>query len=154
MNTPTPEIRKALYCRLQNALPIGPILPKDVAWPNSPFTPFTNRMYIAPFCLFSDTNAASLGSNGFERLEGIFQISIYGILNRGEADIEELARTLTDLYRAGTVLEVPGWNPVHIIKSYRTSLYLETGGSQLNREIPRTTIVVSANLNQFTQKGE
>ena len=149
MRTPTPEIRQAFYRHLLCALPIRSITQSDVAWPNAPFKPDVNRMYIAPFCMFAATATASLSQSGFERLAGVFQVSVYGILNTGEAEIEEVARELTDLFRGGTVLTVSGWNPVRIERAYRSSLQVDTGGTPA-----RPVIVVSASWIQYVSKGD
>ena len=149
MRTPTPEIRQAFYKHLLCVLPIRGITQVDVAWPNAPFNPDINRMYIAPFCLFAETATASLSQTGFERLSGVFQVSVYGILNTGESEIEEVARELTDLFRGGTVLTVSGWNPIRIDRAYRSSLQVDTGGTPA-----RPVIVVSANWTQYVPKGD
>ncbi len=149
MKTPTPEIRQALYRHLLCALPIGDVTNKDVAWPNAPFTPKAKRIYLAPFCLFNETTVAALSQTGFERVNGIFQVSVNGVLNTGEAEIEEIARVLTDHFRGGTVLQIDGWNPLRIERSYRNTMQIDTSG-----EKPRPVIVISANWTQYVQKGE
>lgn len=154
MTTPTPEIRQALYRHLLCTLPIGAVTVSDVAWPNVPFIPDIHRMYLAPFCLFAETATASLSQTGFERLSGVFQVSVYGILNTGEADMEEVARVLVDAYRGGTVLPLGDWSPVRIQRAYRSSLQVVTGGDQTSQEVPRPVIIVSADWTQYTSKGE
>ena len=155
MKTPTPEIRKALYRHLTCALPLAcGITESDIAWPNVPFRPASNRPYVSPFCLFAETEAAALSKSGFERLSGVFQVSVYGVLSTGESALEEIARELVELYRGGTALDVPGWSPLRILKAYRKSLQIETGGDQLSRETPRPLLVVSANWIHYVTKGE
>lgn len=149
MLTPTPEIRKALYGHLLKALPIGSICETDIAWPNALFQPVVGRMFLAPTCEFSETETASLSPAGFEKLSGRFQISIYGVLNQGEAEIDEAARALVDIFRGGTVLPVPCFNPLHIHAAYRSGLRVEGDG-----ESTRPVVSVSVNWFQYTQKGE
>ena len=155
MQTPTPEIRKVLCQRLVDALPLCGVTASDVAWPNVPFSPNAQRIYIEPFCLFGETRQASLSDSGFELLKGIFQITVYGVLATGEADLEETARALTDLYRMGTRLYLADdQNPVDIMRSYRSSLHVETGGNDLSGQIMRPTITVSAEWQHYVSRGE
>ena len=154
MNTPTPEIRQALYRHLLCALPIGPVQQADVAWPNSPFKPDVSRVYIAPACLYGTTEEACLSRVGFEILNGVFQITIYGVLYTGEAVIEQVARELTDLFRAGTRLTLPDDRELLLIRSYRNSLYIQTGGSDMGGQINRPSVTVSANWRHFVSRGE
>lgn len=151
--TPTPEIRKAFYERLVCSLPIGNIGEDDIAWPNMPFRPQVERMYIAPWCMYAETETTSLSETGFERIAGIFQVSVYGVVNTGEAEIEEAARLITDIFRGGTLLQVPGFNPVHIKNAYRSALDF-SGQGNMETGKGRPVITVSANWFQYTQKGE
>lgn len=153
--TPSPEIRKAFYERLLCSLPIGDIGESDIAWPNMPFIPQVERMYIAPWLIYAETNTASLSETGFERLTGIFQVSVYGVVNAGEAEIEEAARRITDIFRGGTLLQVPGFNPVHIKNAYRSALdFASQDNGDTKKGSGRPVITVSANWHQYTQKGE
>lgn len=153
--TPTPEIRKAFYERLTCSLPIGEIGESDIAWPNMPFSPQVNRMYLAPWCLYADTVTASLSPQGFEMLAGVFQVAVYGLVNSGEAEIEEIARDLTDIFRGGTILQIPGFNPVHIKNAYRSALgFAAQNEGAAKKGSGRPVVTVSANWVQYTQKGE
>lgn len=149
MRTPTPEIRQALYGHLLEALPIGKICESDIAWPNALFQPVVSRMFLVPSCVFSETETASLSPQGFEKLSGRFQISIYGVLNRGEAEIDEAASVLVDIFRGGTLLPIPCSNPLHIRAAYRSGLRVEGSGKSA-----RPVVSVSVNWFQYTQKGE
>lgn len=149
MKTPTPEIRQALYRRLLCALPIQEITETDVAWPNVAFDPQVNRMYLAPFCLFGESEMAALSDTGFEKIQGIFQITVYGILHTGEARLERIAADLTNLFRTGSRIAVPSLPSLSITKAYRSSLTTETGG-----EMPRPSIVVSAHWQHYVPRGE
>ena len=149
--TPTPEIRQALYRRLLCALPIGPVERTDVAWPNNPFRPDVARVYIAPACLYGTTEEVSLSSSGFERLNGVFQVTIYGILDTGEAVMEQVAAELTDLFRAGTRLPLPDDGELLLIRSYRSTMFIQTGGSG---QINRPSVTVSADWRHYVSRGE
>lgn len=142
--TPTPEIRRALYGRLLECLPILGLEKTDVAWPNAVFKPVLARPYLKPFCLFNETELASLSPCGFERLSGIFQITVFGVADTGEGEIEESARVLTDCFRGGTILPIPCFNPLLIATAWR-------GPMRMDGERP--SITVSARFRQYAQKG-
>lgn len=148
MRTPTPEIRQAFYKRLLCSLPIGPIGEGDIAWPNSKFVPRPNKFYLSPFCMYATTAIASMSSTGFERLSGIFQVSVYGVLDTGEGELDKIASELTELFRGGTYIPLEEWNAITILRSYRSDLRIETGG-----EVSRPVVTVSSEWYQYTQKG-
>lgn len=150
MKTPTPEIRQAFYRHLLDNLWLTELGEDDIAWPNAHFTPKTDRVYIAPFCLFSETDIATLSAKGFEELKGIFQIGIYGVPGHGEGAIDELAATFTDIFRGGTILNIPCYGAVTIKKAWRSSLMMDGG----ERGSSRPHVAVSVSWHQFTQKGE
>ena len=143
MKTPTPEIRQAFYRRLLTALPLGPVTEADIAWPNSNFRPDPGRVYLAPAVLFAETEIASLSPTGFERLSGIFQISVYGIAGQGEGELDCLGQALTDLYRGGTLLPIPCRQHLSIARAWRSGLHFDD----------RPWLAVSASWHQYTQKG-
>lgn len=151
MNTPTPEIRKALYARLLAALPIGPVTREDVAWPNVPFVADAQRLYLAPYCLFGETEEVALSPTGFEQLRGVFQVTVFGVLNTGEAEMEQIARELTDLFRAGTRLPISGHGPLLVSRSYRSTMVVRSNAS--SGESTRPSIVVSASWKHFVPRG-
>lgn len=146
MRTPTPEIREAFYRRLLESLPIGQVTASDIAWPNSNFRADPERYYLAPAIMYAQTETVTLSPKGYEKLHGIFQINICGLPNQGEGELDYMARKLTDIFRAGTRIELCGWWPVTITRAYRSQLRF--GGHD------RPEITVSANWEQFTPKGE
>ena len=158
MKTPRAEIRKAFYQRLLDSLPIGPITASDVAWPNCMFSPEPSKMYIAPFLLFGTTTVASRSPVGFERLAGVFQVTAYGILNKGEAALEQVAQDLTDLFRGGTRLLLPDSDrEILISTAYGSTMQIVTGGkieTGFSQPIlARPQIVISANWQLYIPKG-
>ena len=153
MITPTPEIRKALYQHLIDVLPIKTVVATDVAWPNVPFKPVVNRVYLEPYCLFGETEEVALSPTGFEQLNGIFQITVYGVLNTGESIVEEICRELVDDFRAGTQLALPNGNPLLLAKSYRSSMIISAGNNTLGGQIARPSVVVSINWKHFVPRG-
>lgn len=118
MMTPTPEIRQCLDAKLLAFLPQLSLDPEtDVAWPNSGFDPEVDHLYLRPTCLFSPTEAASLGTDGFERLQGIYQISVLEVQGKGLGRSEDIARSLVDEFRGGTVLNCCGYE-VRVTSAY------------------------------------
>lgn len=155
MITPTIEIRQSLYRRLLCALPICGLTEKDIAWPNASFKTSVKKMYLSPFCLFGETTTASLSKDGFELLAGVFQITIFGLLHTGEAQMEQVARELIELYRSGTRIDVPGYEQLLINQAYRGNMTLDTGGrNDMTSEMARPQLVVSAHWQHYVPKGE
>ncbi len=148
----TIDIRKALYARLSDALPIDGITADDVSWPNAEFTPNVSRMYLTPFCLFGETSTVSLSPTGFERHAGVFQVTIFGILNAGEADLDLVAQDLIGLFRSGTVLEMPS-GKLNIYKTYRSSIIIGRREGLLTQTDSRPQVVVSAHWQHYAAKG-
>lgn len=85
-----------------------PLTDADVAWPNVSFIPDAGRVYLKPWCLFADTKPVSLGTDGFERLSGVYQISVFDVAGTGLYRAEHIARALADAFRGGTVLGLTG----------------------------------------------
>ena len=121
---PAPEIRQGFDAALQTLCPdIGLDPGKDVAWFNAAFTPDTKRLYLRPACLFSDTSAASLGEDGFERISGIYQISILEVQGMSLGRAESMAREMVERFRGGTVLSFCGHNVTITTAYYGTPLF-------------------------------
>lgn len=144
MNTPTPHIRRALDIHFQTFLPqLNFDWEKDVAWPNIEFEPIADRMYLRPSLLLNPTATVSCGPDGFERIDGIYQISVFDIVNKGIARAEECAAKLVDRFRSGTVVDF-GCGHVLITSAYYGSAVPE----QTRLHIP-----VSALFFAYVQKG-
>ncbi len=117
MKTPSPEIRQALDKRLLETLPGLGLCAADVAWPNAAFEPKTDRLYLRPTCMFGTTEVPGLGPEGVERLRGIYQVDVFGLLDTGMSETEEIARGLVDAFRGGTRLPCCG-HEMRISKAY------------------------------------
>lgn len=143
MRTPTPEIRQCLDNRLRAFLPeLGLDPARDVAWPNEPFEPDTDRLFLRPTCMFAQTSVASLGTHGFERLQGVYQISVFEVAGNRMDAVESIARKLVDHFRGGTFLDCCGYE-----LRIRTA-YMSTGiEDELRYHIP-----VSVNWYCYAQK--
>ena len=118
MITPTIEIRQAFDSRLNGALPELGVTPGQVAWTNAKFAPKVGTSFIRPSILFGETRVTSLGEAGFERLNGIYQISVFGVKDTGIADIEKIANDLIELFRGGTVLKLCEGKSLTITAAY------------------------------------
>jgi len=118
METPTIEIRQAFDGRLNNALSSLGLEADQVAWMNARFTPKVDTLFIRPHIMFGETKTVSIGSDGFERLVGIYQISVFGVKDTGLSDIEEVAKKLIDLFRSGRVLPLCSDNAVTITSAH------------------------------------
>lgn len=105
MRTPYPEIRRCLDAHLLAALPGIGLAASDVAWPNAAFAPVAERMYLRPSCVYGETAVASLGEQGFERLTGVYQVSVLEVAGVGLERAERAAAAVTDHFRGGTWLE-------------------------------------------------
>ena len=152
MTNPTAEIRQVLYARLIQSLPIGTITADDVAWPNAEFSPDVTRMYLAAFCLFGETNTASLSETGFEKQSGVFQVTIFGVLNSGEFDLDSVALELLQNFRSGVVLEMTQGR-LTFQKTYRSSIIIGRREGLLAQTDSRPQVVVSAHWQHYYAKG-
>ena len=125
--TPTPEIRQCFDGALRDFLPeLGLTSEADVAWPNSGFDPNVEHLYLRPAFLPGATAAASLGTDGFERLTGVYQISVLEVADVGLSNAEEIARKLVDRFRGGKVLDCCG-SRVTITTAYSGTPITEDG---------------------------
>lgn len=127
MGVPNPEIRRILDNHLRQSLPAMGLADTDVAWPNIAFDVSVGKLYLAPTCMFGEAKSASLGQDGINRVDGVYQISVFEILNRGMGKAEILAANLVNLYSGRTFI---------ICESARlqiTSAYSGTGIKQDGR---------------------
>ena len=109
MRTPYPEIRRCLDAHLITLLPVIGLEQTDMAWPNAGFTPVDGRMYLRPWCMYGDTYPVSLGVKGFERLVGVYQVSVLEVADTGMERAENTARAIADHFRGGTRLDCCGF---------------------------------------------
>jgi len=126
VRTPYPEIRRGLDARLLALLPGIGLTAADVAWPNAAFAPDPDKLYLRPWCMFGETATASLGPKGFERLTGVYQISIYEVADTGLERSEGMAQAIIDHFRGGTRFEYCGFD-LHIRTAYARGATLDDG---------------------------
>ncbi len=87
------NIQKILDTRLKS-LPSNPY----IAWPNTQFQPANSTSYIRPTLLMATTDLYTL--NNHERLPGLYQVDIFGQLNRGVQQVYSLADEIRDWFDA------------------------------------------------------
>lgn len=126
MRTPYPEIRRSFDARLLELLPHLGLEPRAVAWPNSAFTPNADELYLRPWCLFGETATVSLGPAGYERLRGVYQVSVFDVAGSGMERAETVARAVVDHFRGGTRLDCQGFDP-RITTAYAGTAMHENG---------------------------
>lgn len=95
------NIQRLLDERLK-ALAGGPF----ISWPNAEVKPGNAALtkYIKPTLLLGNTDLYTL--NDYERIPGIYQIDIYGQLNRGVQEVHSIADDLKDHFDAMRKLEI------------------------------------------------
>lgn len=72
----------------------------SVAFPNVPYTPQAGTSYLRASFLPAETTQASLGANGKDETNGIYQIDV--VVPRGSGR-PQLIDTVADLFKRGTV---------------------------------------------------
>ena len=78
-----------------------------IAFPNVPFKPTNGTLYLKPKFFPAETLQASLGSNGKDETNGVYQVEVIIPLGSGRP---QLVDTIADLFRRGTVLTYNGVN--------------------------------------------
>jgi hypothetical protein len=76
-----------------------------VAFPNVPYKPQAKTTYVRASFLPAETAQASLGANGKDETNGIYQIDV--VVARGTGR-PQLVDTVADLFKRGTVLSYNG----------------------------------------------
>lgn len=143
MAAPQPDIRACFDAQLKNLLPQLNLQASQIAWFNAKFTADCKKLYIKPSLLLSPTQQASLGASGFERISGIYQVSVFALRDVGSASFEAVARGLVDYFRAGTKLVHSGLE-ITVQTSY--------SGTPLEQE-DRVLLPVSIVWFCYVQKG-
>jgi hypothetical protein len=105
-------IHRALAAKLES-------LGKAVSWENVPFTPNGSAWLREKFAP-DRTAQTTLGSNGHNRLPGIYMIDVFTPVGQGWKDAEDLAETVMAAFPRGAVLTDSGVQ-VRVERSYRTA---------------------------------
>ncbi len=96
---PETKILEGFAARLA-ALTFTPALP--VSYPNISFSPPASGKYLRARHLPNTTQQISLGSTGFNRHQGLFQIDVMWPLGVGETAPKEIAGKIIDHFKRGT----------------------------------------------------
>lgn len=96
---PETKILEGFAARLA-AMTFTPALP--VSYPNRSFTPPASGKYLRARHLPNNTTQISLGSTGFNRHQGLFQIDVMWPLDSGEVAPKEIAGQIIAHFKRGT----------------------------------------------------
>lgn len=99
------KIDTALMARLAS-LTLSPV--RRVAWPGADFTPGSGEIYLEPNVIPNTTTQASLGYDGVNRHQGLFQISVWSPLATSTIPALEVASAVMAHFKRGTVLTFEG----------------------------------------------
>lgn len=93
------NIQRLLDERLKN-VPAVPF----ISWPNAETRPGNSALtqYVRPTLLLSDVDLYTL--NSYEKIPGIYQVDIYGQLNRGVAQTYSTADAIKEYFNASRSL--------------------------------------------------
>lgn len=77
----------------------------DIAWPNIPYEPEAGETYLRPTFLPAVTEQASMGTDGQDRTDGIYQVDVFTQAGSGRTAIPD---AVTDHFKRGTDLTYNG----------------------------------------------
>jgi hypothetical protein len=75
--------------------------PLNVAVPNIAFTPPGNKQYFVLSFLPGEPNPAGMGTEAYNRFDGVFQIDVYSPLGAGEDEVNAKYEALSKLFERG-----------------------------------------------------
>lgn len=78
--------------------------PLPVSYPNAPFTPPASGKYLRASHLPNTTSAVTLGPNGINRHQGLFQVMVVWPENLGEIDAKVVADAIVTRFKRGTTI--------------------------------------------------
>lgn len=102
------DIRKTFDAELLKLLPEMGLDKNDIAWPNARFVPDPKRTYLRCFLMPGQSIQASLGSDFFTRLVGVYQISIFTPKDTGILEAEKIVEILLKNFPLGLALQCCG----------------------------------------------
>jgi len=77
----------------------------DIAWPNVPYEPVAGETYLRPTFLPTVTEQASMGTDGQDRTDAIYQIDVFTQAGSGRTAIPD---AVADHFKRGTDLTYNG----------------------------------------------
>lgn len=97
------DIREAFETRIAAyAAAHSPVLP--IAWENTSYTPSPATAYLQCAMLPAPTLNPVMGTK-FVRLQGLYQINVYGTQDSGPAPVEKIADALIALFPRGFITQ-------------------------------------------------
>jgi len=97
------DIRQAFESRIAAfAATMSP--PALLSWENFNFVPNSTRVYFRCAMAPARTSNPAFGVD-FDRLQGFYQISVYGIQDRGPGPAEEIADAIIALFPRGSITQ-------------------------------------------------
>lgn len=106
----------------------------STAYEGKDFTPTPGTAWAAVFNLPASTEVDSLGSGGYDKHLGIFQVDIHVPENTGTAVLLAHAQTLRTYFYAGRTVSYSGQD-VRLIKAERSTIRKESGWLRLSVSI-------------------
>lgn len=97
------DIRQAFETRIAT-FAAAQTPPLDTAWQNAKYTPSPDKAYLRCALVNALTLNPSLGTE-HDRLQGFYQISVYGIQNEGPGPAELIADALIALFPRGSITQ-------------------------------------------------
>ena len=82
----------------------------DVAWENANYEPVIGSTFVRPTNIQGDTIQTSLGTNGNDETEGLYQVDVFTSSNTGKGAAIELADLIGDRFKRGQYLTYNGVN--------------------------------------------
>lgn len=103
MSTTFADISGALDSRLDAFTGSDP-----VAWPNTPYKPVKDTLFLRPTVLPATAAQSGLGASGLDTHTGIYQIDVFAATGDGRGAAEVKADALADHFKRGTDLTYNG----------------------------------------------
>lgn len=117
------EIQAALDTRAY-AFATGNGFTGQVAWENAPFTPTANTPWMRTTLLPAETEQRILGTNGLNRIQGIYQVDLFYPTEQGSGAARDKADSVISYFKRGTTATYSA-TKVIILKAYRSPALIE-----------------------------
>ena len=118
---------------------LGQSVSSPIAYPNIPYEPSADTVYVRPTFLPAETNQASLGATGKDETNGVYQIEV--VVPRGSGR-PQTVDAIADAFKRGTVLT---YNGVKVrVRSVSIGVALVTDAAWYS-------VPVSVNFQTFTE---
>jgi len=90
----------------------------QVAWENAPFTPTANTPWMRTTLLPAETEQSIIGTNGLNRIQGVYQIDLFYPANGGSGTARDKADSVISYFKRGTLATYSTTQAV-VLKAYR-----------------------------------